>query len=229
MPGIDGFTRLCLHCDGADASTGFPDASASAHSVTAVGNAQVDTAQSVFGGASGLFDGSGDRLTVPYSTDFDLGSGDWAIDFRIRWTTLSGAHTIIDLRDGVEVCPRILTVDDTLRFDTSEGAGTVINSGSTLVVDTWYHIAVVKSSGTTRMFKDGVQVGSSYSDSFDYKCNTAGLAIGANIGGGADLGAWLDEFRISKGTDRGWSGTFTPPAAAYAADARPRTFAAIMG
>ena len=219
MSGIDSFTKICLHCDGTDGSTSFPDASASAHTVTAVGNAQVDTAQSVFGGASGLFDGSGDRLTIPYSTDFDLGSGDWVIDFRVRYVSLATSQTIIDLRDGVEVCPRIISTTDHMKFDTSEGAGVVIDSGATLAVDTWYHFAVVKSSGTTRMFKDGVQVGSDYTDSFDYKANTSGIAIGANIGGGADLNGWLDEFRVSKGTDRGWSGGFTPPTAAYSEDA----------
>lgn len=52
MPGIDTFTKLCAHLDGADGSTTFTDSSAGAHTITAHGNVQIDTAQSVFGGAS---------------------------------------------------------------------------------------------------------------------------------------------------------------------------------
>jgi len=72
MPGIDSSTKLLSHCNGADTSTSFPDSSFSAHSVTANGNAQVDTAESQFGGASALFDGSGDFLEVPLQCNNNL-------------------------------------------------------------------------------------------------------------------------------------------------------------
>ncbi|MCP5011181.1 MAG: hypothetical protein GY942_14465, partial [Aestuariibacter sp.] len=45
----DSYTKLMLHCDGADASTTFTDDSASGHTVTPVADAQIDTAQSKFG------------------------------------------------------------------------------------------------------------------------------------------------------------------------------------
>ncbi|MCH7827478.1 MAG: hypothetical protein IIC75_05850 [Bacteroidetes bacterium] len=86
--GIDNFTKLMLHMNGTDTSTVFTDDSASAHSVTANGNAQIDTAQSVFGGASGLFDGTGDYLSIPDNADFDVGGGDWCVDFRVRFNTV---------------------------------------------------------------------------------------------------------------------------------------------
>jgi hypothetical protein len=44
--GNDALTKLLLHCAGADTSTTFTDSSSSAHTVTVVGNAQIDTAQS---------------------------------------------------------------------------------------------------------------------------------------------------------------------------------------
>jgi len=50
-------------------STTFTDSSLSPKTITRYGNAQIDTAQSVFGGAAGLFDGSGDYLTIPDSDD----------------------------------------------------------------------------------------------------------------------------------------------------------------
>ncbi len=77
--------HLLLHCDGADASTTFIDATGR-HQVTVAGNAQVDTAQSKFGGASALFDNnSSSSLTLDGSTDFVFGTGDYTIDFRVRF------------------------------------------------------------------------------------------------------------------------------------------------
>ena len=66
----DAYTKSLLHFDGTDASTTFTDESGKTW--TAHGNAQIDTAQSVFGGASGYFDGSGDYITTPDRADFDF-------------------------------------------------------------------------------------------------------------------------------------------------------------
>jgi hypothetical protein len=60
--GNDSFTKILLHMDGANTSTTFTDSNSggSAHTWTAAGNAQISTATYKFGGASGLFDGTGD-------------------------------------------------------------------------------------------------------------------------------------------------------------------------
>ena len=69
----DGYTVALLHMDGADTSTTFTDESGKTW--TANGNAQIDTAQSVFGGASGLFDGTGDYLSASDHADWQLDGG----------------------------------------------------------------------------------------------------------------------------------------------------------
>src|SRR3990167_7740340 len=88
-------TSLMLHMDGADASTTFTDETGK--TVTANGNAQIDTAQSKFGGAAALFDGAGDYLTVSGSADWDLGTGDFTIDF---WFRSAIESPNIDYRSG---------------------------------------------------------------------------------------------------------------------------------
>jgi hypothetical protein len=220
MPGIDTFTKLCAHLDGADGSTTFADSSAGAHTITAHGNVQIDTAQSVFGGASVRYDGSGDWLSADGHSDFALGTGDFVIDFWIRpddtglgiWVDFSGDH---------------------------DGAGSLLvfqNGGSIFFYhagvritgshaeDVWQHFALVRSSGVTRMFIDGVQTGADYTDTNTY------TVVRSPCGRqrGLPLCGWMDEIRISKGTHRGWFGGFTPPTAAYSA-AAPRSFAAVMG
>ena len=61
----DSYTKALLHMDGADGSTTFIDESGKTW--TRAGNAQIDTSQYKFGGASGLFDGSGDWVDTPGS------------------------------------------------------------------------------------------------------------------------------------------------------------------
>jgi hypothetical protein len=67
--GNDSFTKILLHMDGANTSTTFTDSNSggSAHTWTAAGNAQISTATYKLGGASGLFDGTGDFITTPDS------------------------------------------------------------------------------------------------------------------------------------------------------------------
>jgi hypothetical protein len=67
--------------DGANASTSFIDNSPTPKTVVANGNIQISTAQSKFGGASAYFDGSGDFLQIANNQDFNMGSGDFTIEF----------------------------------------------------------------------------------------------------------------------------------------------------
>src|SRR5690554_3988242 len=83
--GNDSFVKLLIHADGSDGSTTFTDDSATGHTVTTSGSAQVDTAQSKFGGASALFAAGGsDYLAVADHPEFDIGTGDFTVDLWFR-------------------------------------------------------------------------------------------------------------------------------------------------
>ena len=79
--------------NGADGSNTFTDEAGKLW--TAAGNAQIGTAQSKFGGASGSFDGTGDSLTTPDSDNFYLANGNWTIDFWVRFDVAGGAKNLI--------------------------------------------------------------------------------------------------------------------------------------
>ena len=66
MFGIDEYVKVLLHFNGSNESQVFTDSSPSPHTFSAVGNAQISTAQSKFGGSSYLGDGNGDYITCPY-------------------------------------------------------------------------------------------------------------------------------------------------------------------
>lgn len=212
----DSQTVLMLHANGTDASTTFTDSSASAHTVTAVGNAQIDTAQSVFGGASGLFDGSGDYLSVTDSTDFDLGAGDLTVDFRVRFTSQPDT-ALIDINNGRSNGLMILHAPSAggLRAKIADSDFDFAWSPSNGV---WYHIALIRTGTTLRAFINGTQIGTDKTNSTDIS-GTTGVEVGAEQDGTQPLNGWIDELRISKGIAR-WTENFTPETSEYCANRR---------
>jgi len=221
---IDSYTKLLLHMDGADASTTFTDHGATGHTVTANGDAQIDTAQKKFGTASGLFDGN-DYLQIADHADWDFGSDPFTIDFWVRFNTLPAttddqvfwAH----YEDGFNrAWFRIYNDAGTyeLRIWVYDATVLIIQreaTWSTPVVDTWYHIALIRGWGgnadSWAITVDGTAI-DTFTDDSAYPALAGPVYIGYLSGGGLD--GWMDELRISKGIAR-WTANFTPRADAY--------------
>lgn len=234
---FDTDTKLMLHTNGADASTTFTDSSTTANTVTAVGNAQIDTAQSKFGGASGLFDGTGDYLTVPDSANWAFGSGAFTIDFWVRFNTVPAGFTALVTQFDAFNTDRSWQIGHTGSTNTFSFA--VSNTGSSTAdaisaswspsTATWYHIAIIRTGDSLKAFIDGTQVGSTYTLSAAYSLkDSAGLlVVGAQqSSGGSNTyqffhDGWIEELRIVKGTAV-WTSNFTPPSAEYVSPARRR-------
>ena len=90
--GFDSYNKLLLHCDGAAGSTTFTDSSDSGHTVTANGSFELTTTDNEwkFGGAGATADGtSGTWLSVPDSTDWAFGSGNFTLDMWIYPKTIN--------------------------------------------------------------------------------------------------------------------------------------------
>jgi len=207
MAGNTADTVLLLHCDGADASTTFADDSVggnggSGHTVTAVNDAQVDTAQSKFGGASLLLDGSGDYLSIADHADFDFGSGAFGVDWW-EYRTATGNRVAISRMLGATI--------DAYMLGYVSGAGDVqcyfSGNGSswltwgdlgTYSTGTWIHRAVVRrAAGDIYCYQDGVHQATLSPGAASLHDSSNGLYIGAGYGT-AYIGN-IDEVRVVKG------------------------------
>lgn len=218
----DSYTKALLHFDGPDAGVAIIDESGKTW--TAVGNAQIDTAQYKFGGASLLLDGTGDYVKTPSDTDFNLGSDDFTVDFRIRFNALPATNSNFALVHHVHTDDsgwQINVYDDagvhSLDFRNYTGASYTIDikkAITTLSTNTWYHIAVVRNGSNFYFFLDGVQQSTTGIDADTTTDNTAILYLGSNRNGASAVNGWIDEFRLSKGIAR-WTANFTPPVTAY--------------
>lgn len=190
--------------------------------VTAYGNARISTAQSKFGGASGLFDGNGDYLSTPASGDWYFGTGDFTIDFWVRFNALPGNMAVVSTWSGSVTGWHIEAVPNYYwRFESWVNNAPQFYFGSNQLsawtIGTWYHVALVRSGNTWTWYQNGTPIGST-SNPVSVPDSTSPLWIGENENWrGRYLNGWLDELRISKGIAR-WTSAFTPLTSAYTAD-----------
>jgi len=217
-------TEFLLHCNGADASTNFPDAGDQARTFTARLNAQVDTAQSKFGGASMLLAGGDDRVDTPDHADFTIGSGDFTFDCWIRIADTGIRRQLAGQSNAAGDATSISLyvekqANDRMRAFICVGAATIQVIGTTaLVTGQFYHLAIVIASGVLKLFLNGVQEGGNVSVGGSVNDATSVWTIGR--AGDLDNAAvntwngWVDEVRLSIGVAR-WTSNFTPPTAAY--------------
>jgi hypothetical protein len=179
-----------------------------------VGDAQISTSVKKFGTGSLKFDGTGDYLVVNGQTsDFAFGTGDFTIEFWLYINTASVAQIIYDGRpSGVQTTQPCVYVmnDGTIRYYVSNLDRI---TGSSLSTSTWYHIALARSGTSTKLFVNGTQSGSTYSDSTNYTNTLGRPVIGVDGFNGANqLNGYIDDLRITKGVAR-YTSAFTPPSA----------------
>ena len=167
--------------------------------IAANGDAQIDTAIKKMGTASLLLDGTGDYASITSNADFGFGTDDFTIEGWIYLDATSGVQTFVDLRSGADADTAVWIYADGTDIKTNVGTSTVITGTGALSATTWHHIALSRSTTSTRLFVDGTQVGSTYSDSNNYGA-TKPVYIGAEHDAGGLLDGNIDDLRIVKGT-----------------------------
>jgi len=189
--------------------------------IRAVGNAQIDTAQSKFGGASALFDGSGDYLQIAENSDFQFTStSSWTIECWARFASLKVCGLIMKVGTSSPFAGFSLG----LNYNTSgklafyPGTGGYVDFTDSVTTNTWYHIAVVSNAGNIRFYLNGTQQSANITATSGINNSTQPLVIGAYVSGAVDhLNGWMDEIRISNSAR--YTASFTAPSAPFVNDA----------
>ena len=189
-------------------NAGITDATAK-NDLETVGNAQISTTQSKFGGSSISFDGTGDYLTFPASQNWVFGTGDFTIEFWLYANSLASTAVLVECRNNT-VGIVIFYDSGALRVNFNSVGGTLITGGS-LSTATWHHIALSRSGSSTRLFINGTQSGSTATDTNNYSNNT--LVIAASYLFTQTLNGYIDDLRISKYAR--YTANFTAPTSAF--------------
>jgi hypothetical protein len=225
----DSYTKLMIHFDGVDGAIAYTTEDDGARVVTFVGTAQLDTAQKKFGTASLLLDGNSDYVTIPDSDDWSFGTGDFTIDLWVRFANVQNCGIIGQYADVNNLWTIRYDNDDTKLVVQFVVGGVVkgsLTASWTPSTDTWYHIAVVRSSTSAFVFVNGSSLTLTTATAFDV--NDVGniasvLRIGSYTGANLFLNGWVDEPRISKGVAR-YTANFTPNTTAYSKGAYDISF-----
>jgi hypothetical protein len=211
VAGNDAFTKVLLHFDGADAGTVITDTNAggSAHTWTANGNAQLDTAQFRFGPSSLLCDGTGDSVSTPDSADLTLGSDPFCIDMQLRpavdGTTLSPAGQGNSTSTAATSSVLFFKLpSNKIEARVSNGSTFVTLTGAAVnvVSGTFHYVKLSRTGDVLNLRVNGILdatapfTGPVNNSANEWRFGMAGENT-ANAWNG-----WIDEARISVGSDR---------------------------
>ena len=208
-----------LHFDGVNGSTTITDNSKNNLTVTATNGAAISTAQSKFGGASALFDGTNDYVSVTNSTDFDFGAGDFTIEYW-EYRTVSTNNKPVLSRNNSQYPPYLIgwpNAGNVTFYASTNGSSWDVADGvsmGTLTTNVWTHYAVTRQGSTFRTFQNGIQI-STFTSAATFPAGAGALVIGAWLWAtGYFFQGYIDELRITNGYAR-YTGNFTPSTTAF--------------
>lgn len=218
---------LLMHFDGADGSTSFLDSSQYENAgATGFSDAQLDTSQFKFGNASLDLTTTGDQVTVPITLGgpLDIFQGDFTIEMWVRFSTVTGQHTVFDYGDFVGSDGiRVYVNNGALTCQTSFYHGwTDITHGTTVTTDTWHHIAVSRAGTTGYLALNGVVLASVGANWITFPSSATKIFLGTSSNQTAFMLGRIDEIRVTRGLAR-YTTNFAVSTAAFSATGTPKT------
>lgn len=204
-------TKLLLTMTGANNSTTFLDHSLSPKTITPNGGTKTVTSNSKFNDSSAQFS-NGSYLSIPSSSDFGFGAGDFTIECWAYLNSLGGNGT-----------NHFFCINDAYTFSfksNNQGYCFYANDNTLLtttppILNTWHHLALVRYGQRLFIFVNGELKGQSTISLTSTYGFTAPAIIGSdNRGDGGEyleyLDGYLNDFRVTKGQAR-YTINFTPP------------------
>jgi len=199
-------TLLAAAVDTSD-NNNITDSSTNNHTITVNGDTHAGTFSPYrHGGYSYYFDGTGDNIQLPSSNAFAYGTGDFTWEGWINVPSAVSNHYVLE--HGVNGGTITVANNIVRYYNQTTGVGSNLYSGATINYNTWHHVAVVRSSGTTTLYLDGTAEQSA-SDSHNYAASN--VLIG-QYGGSTQYNftGYIKDVRIIKGTAV-YTADFTPP------------------
>lgn len=181
------------------------------------------TRQFKFGTASMYLDGS-TNVSLADSTDWALGTSDFTIDGWVYFYIVGGGYI-----NGI--FQQYVDVNNSMAAYTTSGGGWSLlltssgvqyqiastNLGDNPNINTWYHFAFVRASGSCKLYINGVSVAISdtiTTNSIPDFATTLELGRLTNSSESFCMNGFIEEFRWSKGIAR-WVANFTVPSLPY--------------
>jgi hypothetical protein len=183
--------------------------------LTPAGNAGVGYELGGYYGSAMSFDGTGDFLSVPNTSDLRFDNDDFTIEAWIKTSTTDDQFIFSQWNSGDDRRSYVLWVDGgALNYNGSEsGTNSVSGSISANIdvnFDDWCHVAVSKNGVTTRLFANGVCIGINTTSTSLYSNTVDTPIIGGEIDGTREFAGQIQDLRVYKGVAK-YKGSFDVP------------------
>ena len=202
-------TQLLLNCTNA----GIVDNSGK-NDIETVGNAQISTSVKKYGTGSMYFDGTGDYLAMPASTELNITSGNFTIE---AWVLPGSQTNSVDSVFGYGYWTTMLYRNGlTWTWEVGNGSGSnYFTLSATCTQNVWQHIALTRSGNTYTFWLNGVAASTTTNSNGPATASRV-LAIGLNAYNASPTSTqfftgYIDDLRITKGQAL-YTSNFTPPA-----------------
>jgi hypothetical protein len=196
-------TKLLLNFTNA----GVVDATAK-NVLETVGNAQISTSVSKFGGGSISFDGTSNTgLKAPTGNLFTFGSGAFTIEFWVRFNSVAADQMVLNLTGTTIVLAFYVSATGTLSYYlSSDGSTWNIVSGAlvgSISTGQWYRVALVRSGNTFTPYLN-TTAGTPTTSSAALATPGSGtfLHLGMSNVSASNLSGYLDDVRVTRGVAR---------------------------
>jgi hypothetical protein len=208
---VDTFTTGLWHLDEADGTTTVTDASGNGlHGQTNGDPVRQDATRAGFGRVI-AFDKTNDWIRIPAGPQLNLWNAPFTVELWFAMASKPQTSTILAKRGN----------DNTQQFELALGSGDTgiigkvwngsggvhtLTAGSmdNLNLEQWYHVAMVWTTDTLKLFLNGVlKSKAAVAAPLRFQA-TEPLAIGANAFGGSPFHGWIDEVRVSGIARESW-------------------------
>jgi hypothetical protein len=145
-------------------------------------------------------------LSISTSTAFGFGTGDFTVEGWFYHTVGGANHRFFDFRSTEPQLAPMLgigSINQIYYFNT--GSNRII--GATMSTNSWTHIAISRTSGSTKLFVNGAQSGATYADTSNYGTSNQ-LHIGSDYNHSNKFVGNMSNIRVVKGTGL-YTATFT--------------------
>ena len=198
-------TTLLATATGTSDNNNITDSSSNSHSITVIGDTHAGTFSPYrSGGYSTYFDGTGDYLEIPHSTNVGaFGTNDFTVQLWYYTDAANSQDYLIDFRQyGGNGDYLSIYKNGSNKIVVAEGGSNRITGTKDISVGQWFFITVHRDNGSLKLFVNGEQDGSTYSDSTNYVAGSSGnFIIGKNNGGASYLmEGYLSDIKVTHGS-----------------------------
>jgi hypothetical protein len=172
--------------------------------ISNLGDAEIDTAQSKFGGSSAYFNGSAstDQRVIATDATATIGTGDYTIETWFRAESWLAPSAITYITTQLAFYVRYNGGVANIAY--YRGSGTW--GTTSLSLNTWYHLAWSREGSTVRAFVNGNLEFTRTNENINLGSDPL---LGCKNANDQDMDGWLDSYRISDVAR--YTSSFTPP------------------